>query len=154
MAHDQGLSVRFIEYMPFDGRRLWDADSLVSGTEMIDRVERVYRLVPKLREPGATAATYQFADGSEGDVGIISSMTKPFCGDCDRIRLTVDGKIVPCLFSRNEYDIKRLLRKGASDDELADFVRECFRLKLEGVESMIRGNVGFDRIRPMYTIGG
>jgi cyclic pyranopterin phosphate synthase len=154
MAHDQGLSVRFIEYMPFDGKRFWDVDSLVSGTETIARVKDIHRLVPTPREPGATAVLYRFADGSEGDVGVIASMTKPFCGDCDRIRLTVDGKIVPCLFSTNEYDIKTLLRKGATDDELADFIRKCFWLKSEGVESMIKQNTEFDRIRPMYTIGG
>lgn len=154
MAHEQGLSVRFIEYMPFDGKRFWDTDNLVSGAEIIDRVRSIYRLVQKPREPGATAVTHRFADGSEGEIGIITSMTKPFCGDCDRIRLTADGKIVPCLFSTNEYDIKTLLRKGAKDDELAEFIRDCFKLKFEGVESMIKQNAGFDRVRPMYTIGG
>jgi cyclic pyranopterin phosphate synthase len=154
LAHEQGLSVRFIEYMPFDGRKLWDTESLVTGAEIIKRAGSAYRLLPKPRERGATAETFQFADGGEGEIGVITSMTKPFCGDCDRVRLTVDGKIVPCLFSTNEYDIKGLLRQGATDAELGDFIRKCFWLKFEGVESMIKNDVEFGRVRPMYTIGG
>ena len=154
MAHDQGLSVRFIEYMPFDGKRFWDTDMLVSGAEIIDRVKNIHQLVPKPREAGATASAYGFTDGSEGEIAIITNMTRPVCGGCDRLRLTVDGKVVPCLFSTDEYDIKTPLRNGAKDDELAELIRESFKLKSEGVESMIRRKVEFDRVRPMYTIGG
>lgn len=154
LAHDQELSVRFIEYMPFNGKRYWDAESVLSGAEILKKVNAMYDLVPESRESGATADTYQFADGSKGEIGVITSMTKPFCGDCDRVRLTVDGKIVPCLFSRDEYDLKSLLRSGTTDGEIASFVQKCFLLKSEGVESMIRQKVEFGLVRPMYTIGG
>ncbi|GBC72226.1 GTP 3',8-cyclase [archaeon HR03] len=106
------------------------------------------------REPGSTAVVYEFADGADGNVAVITSMTKPFCGDCDRIRLTADGKIVPCLFSRDEYDVKGLLRGGASDEEIAAFIRESFRKKFAGVETLIKAKGFVPHVRPMHTIGG
>ncbi|MEM1944370.1 MAG: GTP 3',8-cyclase MoaA, partial [Nitrososphaerota archaeon] len=81
-------------------------------------------------------------------------MTQPFCGDCDRIRLSADGKIVPCLFSRDEYDVKSLLRGGASDEEIAEFIRRSFRKKFAGVETLIKTGKVEPLIRPMHTIGG
>lgn len=154
LAHEQGLPVRFIEYMPFDGKRFWDIKKVVGGAEIIQRVNEMYKVVPAPREPGATANTYKFADGSKGEICTITSITKPFCGDCDRVRLTADGKIVPCLFSTNEFDVRSLLRRGATDHEIASFIQKCFWLKSEGVESMIKQHVRFGRIRPMHTIGG
>lgn len=154
LAHEQELCVRFIEYMPFDGKRFWDIESVVSGKEILGKAAEVFELVPESREPGATALLYRFADGSKGEIGVITSMTKPFCGDCNRVRLTADGRIVPCLFSRNEYDVRSLLRNGATDEQVADFIRKSFWLKSGGVEPMIRQNVEFGRVRPMYTIGG
>lgn len=154
LARDWNVTVRFIEYMPFDGRRLWDADRVLSGAEIMGRVQAVYRLSPVARERGATASTYKFADGSAGEVGTVTSMTQPFCGSCDRIRLTADGKMVPCLFSMEEYDVKSLLRGGARDEEIANYIRRCFWLKFEGVESLLRQNATFKHVRPMNTIGG
>lgn len=81
-------------------------------------------------------------------------MTQPFCGDCDRIRLKADGKIVPCLFSVAEYDVKPLLRDGATDEKVAQFIRSSFWLKSEGVESMMKQKVELKHVRPMHTIGG
>lgn len=154
LARDWKVAVRFIEYMPFDGKRLWDGGRVVGGAEIVTKVERVYGLVPLPRERGATAGTYSFEDGSGGEIGTITSMTEPFCGSCDRIRLTAEGKIVPCLFSKDEYDVRALLRGGARDEEIAGFVRDSFRLKFEGVDSLIRRNVPLGRVRPMHTIGG
>jgi GTP 3',8-cyclase len=154
LAHDAGVSVRFIEYMPFDGSRLWDAERVVSGDEIIRRVGERYPLIPLEREHGATARHYRFTDSSDGEIGIITSMTRPFCSDCDRIRLKADGKMVPCLFSPDEYDLKPLIRGGAGDAEIADFIRRKFWLKSEGVEKMIEQNVELENVRPMYTIGG
>ena len=154
MAHDAGLTVRFIEYMPFDGSRFWDMERVVSGGEIIGRIEKDFKLVPLPREKGATASTYGFADGSAGQIGVITSMTRPFCGDCDRIRMKANGMIVPCLFCLAEYDLKPLLRGGGSDREIAEFVRKSFWMKSEGVESMIKQHVELKRIRPMHTIGG
>ncbi len=153
LARDWGVAVRFIEYMPFDGKRFWDLDRLVSGEQIVEKVSSVYRLVKVPREPGGTATSYKFSD-SKGEIATITSMTHPFCADCDRIRLTADGKIVPCLFSTNEYDVRALLRGGAREEEIASFIRGAFSLKFQGVESMIRQKVAFDRVRPMHTIGG
>lgn len=154
LAHDAEVSVRFIEYMPFDGSKVWDAEKVVSGAEILRRVGERYPLIPLEREHGATARHYKFSDSSNGEVGIITSMTKPFCSDCDRVRLKADGKMVPCLFSVDEYDVRPLLRGGASDSALSDFIRSSFWLKSEGVEKMLEQNVELKHIRPMYTIGG
>jgi cyclic pyranopterin phosphate synthase len=154
LARERGICVRFIEYMPFDGRRFWDMSSVVSGKEILKKVREVCDIVAKPREPGSTALTYGFADGAEGELGVVSSMTEPFCGDCDRIRLTADGKIVPCLFSTREYDLRALLRGGATDGQISDFIREHFRLKSEGVKSMMARKERIGRVRPMYTVGG
>jgi cyclic pyranopterin phosphate synthase len=154
LAHDAEVSVRFIEYMPFDGSKVWAADKLVTGEEILAKVQERYRLVPLEREHGATARHYRFADRSNGEVGVITSMSKPFCSDCDRIRLKADGRMVPCLFSVDEYDLKPLLSSGASDSELSDFIRKSFWLKSEGVEKMMEQNLELKHVRPMYTIGG
>jgi len=154
LAHDADVSVRFIEYMPFDGSKVWDAERVLSGEEIIRRIEEKYELVPLERQHGATAVHHKFADGSSGEIGIIASMTKPFCSDCDRIRLKADGNMVPCLFSIAEYDVKSLLRRGASDDDISDFLRRSFMLKSKGVESMLEQNLELKHVRPMYTIGG
>ncbi|MCS7137322.1 MAG: GTP 3',8-cyclase MoaA [Candidatus Caldarchaeum sp.] len=154
LGRQSGMVIRFIEYMPFDGRHMWSTEKLVSGKEIIARIEERYRLERLPREAGSTSVAYRFADGSKGMVNVITSMTEPFCGDCDRIRLSADGKIVPCLFSRDEYDVKKLLRGGGSDEEIADFIRRAFAKKFAGVETMIKTGRVQPLIRPMHTIGG
>jgi len=154
LARKSNLTVRFIEYMPFDGRKFWRPELLVPGEEIVRLIESVYPLVPLPRERGSTAQVYRFADGVGGDIGIITSMTAPFCSDCDRIRLTADGKIVPCMFSRDEYDVKSLLRSGATDEEIASFIRDAFYRKFAGVESLLREQKVMAHVRPMYQLGG
>jgi cyclic pyranopterin phosphate synthase len=154
LARRTGMTVRFIEYMPFDGQKLWSSERLVSGAEILERIGERYLLVPLPREPGSTAQVYRFADGAPGEVAVITSMTLPFCDDCDRIRLTADGKIVPCLFSRDEYDLRPLLRGGADDVELARFIRAAFWRKFAGVETLLRTAQHVGHVRPMHTIGG
>ena len=154
MAHDGNRVVRFIEYMPFDGTKSWDMSRVVPGREIIETISKRYPLVPLEREHGATATHYAFEDGSRGEVGTITSMTKPFCGDCDRIRLKANGNIVPCLFSVAEYNLKGLLRGGASNEEVEAFIRRSFWSKFEGVESLMNNQVEIRHIRPMHTIGG
>jgi cyclic pyranopterin phosphate synthase len=154
LAHDSNVTVRFIEYMPFDGTKLWDSELVVSGREIIEKISSSYGLVPLERQSGATATTYMFADGSRGEIGTITSMTSPFCGDCDRIRLKADGKLVPCLFSLQETDLKPLLRHAATDVELEQFIRRSFWQKFEGVESLIKRKTPLAHVRPMHTIGG
>jgi cyclic pyranopterin phosphate synthase len=154
LARESGIVVRFIEYMPFDGQKLWNTHLLVSGQEIIEKINAVYRLEAQPRAPGSTAKVYRFADGAPGEVNVITSMTAPFCQDCDRIRLKADGKIVPCLFSTDEYDIKPLLRNGASDEELERFIRAAFAKKAPGVEELLKQHLLIPHIRPMHTIGG
>ncbi len=154
LARKTGLTVRFIEYMPFDGRKFWQPELLVPGEEIVRTIETLYPLVPLLREQGSTAQIYRFADGIGGNIGIITSMTAPFCSDCDRIRMTADGKIIPCMFGKDEYDVKSLLRGGASDDEIASFIRHAFWNKFAGVETLLKENQIVTHVRPMYKLGG
>jgi cyclic pyranopterin phosphate synthase len=153
MAYEQGLNVRFIEYMPFDGKKTWAMEKVVSGAEMLARIRSVYRVIPLEREAGSTAINYKFADSS-GEVGIITSMTKPFCSDCDRLRLTADGKLIPCLFDTHEYDISGMLRSQASDLEIGNFLKKTVKLKAPGVESLLKNDIELHHIRPMYKTGG
>ena len=154
LARSSGLVVRFIEYMPFDGQQFWSTKLVVTGREILEAISRVYGLVELPREAGSTSRVFRFRDGSPGEVNIITSISQPFCSDCDRIRMTADGKIVPCLFSRDEYDIKPLLRSGSTDEELERFIRDAFRRKSPGVEYMLnRGHIP-QHVRPMYTLGG
>ncbi|MDA4118339.1 MAG: GTP 3',8-cyclase MoaA [Thaumarchaeota archaeon] len=154
MAHDGNRTVRFIEYMPFDGTKFWNDDMVVPGSEIIQKVSEVYPLERLERERGATSSNYRFKDGSSGEIGTITSMSKPFCGDCDRIRLKANGNLVPCLFSMAEYDLKHLLRGGASDEEIAASIRKSFWQKFEGVSSLMENKVEVKHVRPMHTIGG
>ncbi len=154
LARRTGISVRFIEYMPFDGERLWRPELVVSGEEILRAIEEKYELVPLEREPGSTSLNFRFADGAPGTIGVITSITRPFCSDCDRVRLTADGKLVPCLFSKVEYDLKPLVRGGVSDEEIEAFIRSAFWNKFEGVESLLRMQKIPSHIRAMYTIGG
>ena len=153
MAHDHGFNVRFIEYMPFDGKKMWDQTKVVSGEEILSKIKTKYDVVPLEREAGSTSDNYKFKD-ADGEFGIITSITKPFCSDCDRIRMTADGKFVPCLFSNNEYDVGSLLRSGAGDTEIGEFLESSLKLKSPGVESLIRENQRFHHVRPMYVTGG
>lgn len=154
LAKEAGVVVRFIEYMPFDGERLWRPELVLSGREIVDRISERYQLAPEPREPGSTSKNFRFADGSPGGIGVITSVTEPFCSDCDRVRLTADGKIVPCLFSRSSYDLKPLLRGGAGDDEIEAFMREAFMKKFAGVETLLRSESVPRHVRAMYTVGG
>jgi cyclic pyranopterin phosphate synthase len=154
LAYEGDVSVRFIEYMPFDGSQLWNMEKVVSGDEIIEAINAVYPLRALPRETGSTAQMYRFRAGSQGEIGVITSMTKPFCGDCDRVRLKADGKLVPCMFSPDEYDLMPLLRGGASDRELKAFICDSFMKKSPGVEAMMRQAMVINHIRPMHTIGG
>jgi cyclic pyranopterin phosphate synthase len=146
------VSVRFIEYMPFDGQRLWGIEKVVSGEEILKRIRERYNLLSLPRPNGSTAQNYKFEDGG-GEIGIITSITKPFCSDCDRIRLSADGKIVPCLFDRTGFDIRPLIRNHAPDDEIMAFIRDAVSRKAPGVETLLKLQP-LQHIRPMHTIGG
>jgi cyclic pyranopterin phosphate synthase len=121
-AREHPYEVRFIEYMPLDGDRTWKADQVLTGAEIREAIHAVYPLEPAARDPHATARVHHFADG-QGKIGFINPVSEPFCGDCNRIRLTADGRLRTCLFSLNETDLRAVLRADASDDELEQVIR-------------------------------
>src|SRR5436305_7774711 len=122
LAREQPYEVRFIEFMPLDADRAWTPDQVLTGDEIRAAIHEHYPLEELPREPSATARVYRFADG-QGRIGFINPVSEPFCADCDRIRLTADGKLRTCLFSLNETVLRAPLRDGATDDELDRVIR-------------------------------
>ena len=119
----EGLHLRFIEFMPLDADATWTRESVLSGGEVRQRIEsRFGPLMPAVRDNEAQPAVdYVFADGG-GKIGFINSVTQPFCGECDRLRLTAEGQVRNCLFSTVEWDARQLLRSAGSDDELRSLI--------------------------------
>jgi cyclic pyranopterin phosphate synthase len=123
-AREHGVSMRFIEYMPLDSGHGWTRERVVSGAEIRQSVNESFLLVPKRVERGSETATrYRFADGSAGEIGIIAPVTEPFCGACSRIRLTADGQIRTCLFSKVEHSLRDVIRSNAAPAEVAEYIR-------------------------------
>ncbi len=122
LARRDGFQVRFIEFMPLDGDRAWRPEDVLSGAEVRALVEAEHPLRERPREPHATARVFEFADGG-GEIGFVNPVSEPFCADCNRLRLTADGKLRTCLFSRHETDLRGPLREGAGDAELERIVR-------------------------------
>ena len=132
-ARENGVSMRFIEYMPLDNAHQWDRSMLVGGREVIERIEARHRLVPIHRgTPSETALRYVFADGAPGEIGIIAPVTMPFCGECSRLRLTADGNLRTCLFSMSDHNIRDRIRRGDSSEEIAQFMIDTVLKKEEG----------------------
>jgi cyclic pyranopterin phosphate synthase len=154
-ARRTGITVRFIEYMPLDGTGIWRSDLVFSKKEMIEKLEsNIGKVFPAPeQEISAPAKLYSFSDRI-GTVGFIPSVTEPFCNQCDRIRLTSDGRFLTCLFESPGYDIKSYLRKGASDEELTHCLIHCMTTKQEGIASLIRINGLKPKLNLMHTIGG
>ena len=123
-AREEPYEVRFIEFMPLDADHAWDMDKVLPNREILAIIESEYELVPLGRERHGTARRYAFADG-RGEIGFISPVTEPFCGDCNRIRLTAEGRLRTCLFSLTETDLREPLRSGASGDEIEEIVRDA-----------------------------
>jgi cyclic pyranopterin phosphate synthase len=121
-ARSEPYEVRFIEFMPLDADQAWDRDRVLPNEEIRAMIDAVYPLEPERRERHSTARRWHFADG-KGEIGFISPVSEPFCGDCNRIRITAEGMLRTCLFSVNETDLRAPLRAGASDDELEQIVR-------------------------------
>lgn len=122
-ARAKSVHVRFIEFMPLDNGKVWRREMVIPGEETRARINEVFPLVRvKAENLSETARRWRFADGAPGEVGFINPVTQPFCGACSRIRLTADGMIRTCLFSTVEHNIKRLLRGGATRDDLTDFI--------------------------------
>ena len=151
LARTTGYDVRFIEYMPLDAQDEWNQDNVVPGAEILSAIESVYPL--ELADDGVEPATsYRFADGAPGNVGVIPSVTEPFCESCDRLRLTSDGALRACLFAVEETDLRDPLRAGATDAELEALARACVAGKQEGHHI---GQLDFVKpSRSMSQIGG
>jgi cyclic pyranopterin phosphate synthase len=122
LARRKPYQVRFIEFMPLDADHAWSADRVLTGAEIRDIVHRAYPLEPLGRDAHGTASVHRFADG-QGEIGFINPVSEPFCADCNRIRLTSDGKLRTCLFSLHETDLRAPMRAGADDPELEQVVR-------------------------------
>ena len=151
-AREEGVVVRFIEFMPLEEGRLWTPEIVVTLKEIVERIGRVLPLVEMpAREASETARRYTFADGV-GEIGIIAPVSQAFCGACSRVRLTSDGKIRTCLFSQVEHDLYGRLRAGAGDEELRDYIVRT----VKGKEARHHiGEPGFLKpSRSMVHIGG
>jgi GTP 3',8-cyclase len=150
-ARESPYEVRFIEFMPLDADRAWSPDQVLTGNEIRAAIDAVYPLEPEPREPHATARVYRFADG-RGSIGLINPVSEPFCGDCNRIRLTADGRLRTCLFSLNETDLRGPLRADADDTDLERIIRDAvWRKELKHHV----GDPGFIQpARTMSAIGG
>jgi cyclic pyranopterin phosphate synthase len=151
LARRTPYEVRFIEFMPLDADRAWTRDQVLTGAEIRAAIRAVYPLEPEPREPSATARVYRFTDG-RGRIGFINPVSEPFCADCNRIRLTADGRLRTCLFSLNETDLRGPLRAGADTRELERIIRDAvWRKELKHHV----GEPGFIQpARTMSAIGG
>lgn len=150
LANDYHL--RFIEQMPLDAQHGWNRSSMITAEDILSMLRREFTLTPSSEPRGGAPAERWIVDGGPGDVGVIASVTRPFCAACDRTRLTADGAIRSCLFSQRETDLRALLRGRSSDDEIADAWRGNMWAKLAGHEI---NEAGFAQpLRPMSAIGG
>jgi cyclic pyranopterin phosphate synthase len=152
-GRQRGFVVRYIEFMPLDAQDLWDRGKVLLADDIIATLSReIAPLAPVPgRDPRAPATEYAFADGV-GSVGFIASVSRPFCGDCNRMRLTADGKLRNCLFALEEDDVRALLRSGAADEEIAALIRSNVAGKWAGHE--INSAKFVAPPRAMYSIGG
>jgi cyclic pyranopterin phosphate synthase len=127
-AREEGVVVRFIEFMPLEEERVWSPEIVVRLKEILERMAEFRPLVEIPHQPSETARRYRFDDG-RGEIGIIAPVSHPFCGHCSRVRLTSDGKIRTCLFSVFDHDLAAVLRRGGSDDDMAAFIRGVIQHK-------------------------
>ena len=148
-GRERGVVVRFIEFMPLDADGAWSADRVVPQAEVVTAIDAVYPLEPVARghEP---AERFRYRDGL-GEIGVIGSVSQPFCTSCDRVRLTADGQLRNCLFALQEHDLRAVLRSGGTDDDLASVVEAAVAAK--GLGHAI-GQVHIRPSRSMSQIGG
>jgi GTP 3',8-cyclase len=149
---DAGYELRFIEQMPLDAQHSWQRSEMITAQEILSHLREAFTLTPDPTERGGAPAERWLVDGGPAVVGVIASVTRPFCGDCDRTRLTGDGQLRSCLFARTETDLRALLRGGAGDDEIAAAWRTAMWAKSAGHGIDDPGFLQPDR--PMSAIGG
>jgi cyclic pyranopterin phosphate synthase len=151
-AREENLIMRFIEFMPLDSGRAWQKEHVVPGAEILERLQDAFELEPMdMEHASATANRWRFKTGT-GEIGLITPVTEPFCGQCNRIRLTADGQIRTCLFSLHEHDLKSQLRGEATDAEIAEWLAAVVLRKEERHHI---GETDFEQPdRTMSAIGG
>jgi cyclic pyranopterin phosphate synthase len=152
-GRESGVEVRFIEFMPLDAGGLWETGKVLPMNEMLQILsEQVGPMVPvRMADPRAPAVEYRFADGI-GNVGFIASVTKPFCGNCNRLRLTADGKLRYCLFAMEETDLRSILRQGGDDEDIDRAILQTVESKWAGHQ--IQAETFVPPPRKMCSIGG
>lgn len=151
-ARERGVIMRFIEFMPLDADRHWSPARMVPASEVYARIHAQWPLVQIPNEKSETARKYRFADGALGEIGLIAPVTQAFCGHCSRIRLTADGKLRTCLFSKEDRDLRALLRDNSSDQQIVAWIRDAVNEKEEGHRINEPGFV--PPSRTMVFIGG
>jgi cyclic pyranopterin phosphate synthase len=149
---EHGYQLRFIEQMPLDAHHAWTRGEMVTAEDILERLSTAHTLTPDTEPRGAAPAERWLVDGGPATVGVIASVTRAFCGACDRTRLTADGQIRNCLFAREESDLRTAMREGATDQELADRWRIATLSKLPG--HGIDDPSFLQPSRPMSAIGG
>jgi len=151
LARRKPYVVRFIEFMPLDADQAWRDDDVLTGGEILALIEERWPLEELPAKPSSTARRFRFTDGA-GEIGFVNPVSEPFCSSCDRIRLTADGQLRTCLFSRREWDLKTPLRDGSSDERLEELIR--FAVAHKELKHKIN-DTGFVRAsRSMSQIGG
>ncbi|NCT92268.1 GTP 3',8-cyclase MoaA [Cellulomonas sp. APG4] len=150
-AIERGYQMRFIEQMPLDAGHTWERTSMVTQGEILERLRTAFELT-EVPGRGSAPAELWYVDGGPATVGVIASVSAPFCGACDRVRLTADGQLRACLFARSETDLRTLLREGADDDALGAAFRACLAGKKPGHD--IDDPSFLQPDRPMSAIGG
>jgi cyclic pyranopterin phosphate synthase len=149
---ERGYELRFIEQMPLDAQHGWSRATMITADEILASLQAEFDLTPHGEERGSAPAELFLVNGGPATVGVIASVTRPFCGDCDRVRLTADGQVRNCLFARAESDLRTSLRTGATDAEIADRWRVAMWTKRPG--HGIDDTSFLQPSRPMSAIGG
>ena len=151
LAYNRPLHIRFIEFMPIGDLKFWNRENIVSSSETMNMIKRKYELVEgKIK--GSGPAKYYTLKGGQGSVGFISPMSNHFCGECNRIRMTAEGKLRGCLYDKNENDLKLALRTGGSDEDLRQIFLETINAKPD--KHNMNSGWGIENHRKMYQIGG
>jgi cyclic pyranopterin phosphate synthase len=154
-ARFTGYIVRFIEFMPLDGSGIWEPNLVVTKDETINRICKGVKELVRIENNNSSepATLYSFVDGI-GTVGFIPSISEPFCGNCDRLRISSDGRLLTCLFENPGYDLRSMLRGKRSENEISEYILQCVKKKPEGIIKIIRTKSLKPTLNFMHTIGG
>ena len=156
-ARSTGYTVRFIEFMPLDGSGIWEPNLVVTKNETIHRIRKdvndLVRVANNDNNSSEPATLYSFTDGV-GTVGFIPSISEPFCGNCDRLRLSSDGRLLTCLYENPGYDLRSMLRTKRPEDEIAEYILQSIKKKPEGIIKIIRTKSLRPTLNCMHRIGG